>query len=298
MRSDSRPSAVRSRVAARALSVAGVMGMLVMLPSTTPAQPVPDLPQLSPKARVEQRIGLTDFAVEYFSPGVKDRKIWGGLVPYEELWRTGANAPTTFKASRDFTFGGTPVPAGTYVLLSIPGKKSWTVILNSNLSIAGTRGYDTQQDVARVTVKPGGASFRERMAFLFADTTDTTSRLDLEWEKVRVSVPIGVDTYAHARANIDKAVDEAWRPHFLSARWLLDNQGDLTEALGYIDTSIAIKATWWNHWIKAQILAKSGRPADAVAVGEKAQSLGAGDYVYEGFFKDEVAKKIAEWRKS
>jgi hypothetical protein len=182
------------------------------------AQAAPELPQPSPKARVEQRVGLTDFAVDYSSPGVKGRKIWGGLVPFDELWRTGANAATTLKASRDFTFGGTAVPAGTYSVFTIPGKKTWTVILNTNTKVAATRGYEEKDDVARVSVTPTSAPLRERLAFLFANTTDDATRLDLEWEKLRVSVPITVDTTAQARANIDKALEDAWRPHFASAR--------------------------------------------------------------------------------
>jgi hypothetical protein len=171
------------------------------------------------------------------------------------------------------------------------------VILNSNWKTGGTNGYDAKNDVARVTVKPDSAPRRERMAFLFSDTTDDSTRLDLEWEKLRVSVPITVDTGAQVLGNIDKAVDEAWRPHFSSARWLLDNNGDLDRALGYIDTSIGIKPTWWNHWVKGQILAKQGKSAEAVAVGQKAQELGRGDNVYEGFFKEQVSKTIAEWQK-
>ena len=261
------------------------------------AQAAPELPQPSPKARVEQRVGLTDFAVDYSSPGVKGRKIWGGLVPFDQLWRTGANAATTFKASRDFTFDGVAVPAGTYALFTIPGRKTWTVILNTNTKVAATRGYEEKDDVARVSVTPESVAPRERLAFLFSNTTDDATRLDLEWEKLRVSVPITVDTAAQAHANIDKAIDDAWRPHFASARWLLDTGGDLNQALAYIDTSIGIKSTWWNNWVKAQILAKQGHTAEAVAAAEQAQALGKGDQTFEGFFKDDVAKSIAEWKK-
>jgi hypothetical protein len=259
--------------------------------------PAPELPQASPKARVEQRAGLTDFAVEYSSPGVKGRVIWGDLVPYGQLWRTGANAATKLEASRDFTFGGKAVPAGAYALYTIPGPGTWTVILNTNATAAGTTGYDEKKDVARVTVTPATAPHRERLAFLFADTTEDATRLDLEWAALRVSVPIEVDTKAQARANIDKALDEAWRPHFASARYLLEQDGDLAEALRLADGSIAIKPTWWNHWVKAQILAKQGRPTDAVATGERAQALGKGDRVFEGFFRENVATAIEGWKR-
>jgi hypothetical protein len=257
-----------------------------------------ELPQPSPAARVEQQVGLTRFAVAYSSPGVKGRQIWGGLVPYGELWRTGANAATTLEASRDFTFGGKRVPAGTYALYTMPGQTTWTVILNKNPDGAGTRGYEQKNDVARVTVTPAQSPPRERLAFLFSDTTDDTTRLDLEWAALRVSVPIQVDTRTQAVGNIDKALGDAWRPHFSSARYLLDNGGDLEQASRYIDTSIAIKPTWSNNWVKAQILAKQGRRADAIAAAERAQSLGKGDTVFEEFFAGQVAKAIADWKKA
>jgi hypothetical protein len=257
-----------------------------------------ELPQASPNARVEQQVGVTKFSVSYASPGVKGRQIWGALVPYGELWRTGANAATTLEASRDFTFGGKNVPAGSYALYTIPTQKTWTVILNKNPNASGTRGYDKKNDVARITITPTQIPPRERLAFLFADTTDNTTRLDLEWETLRVSVPIEVDTSAQAKANIEKALGDAWRPHANSARYLLDNGGDLDQAIGYVDTSIAIKPTWSNNWLKAQILAKQGKRAEAVAAAERAQTLGKGDSVYEEFFQEQVAKAIAEWKQS
>lgn len=256
----------------------------------------PELPAASPKARVEQRVGLTDFAVDYSSPGVKGRQIWGALVPYGELWRTGANRATKLEASGDFNFGGTKVAAGTYSLFSIPGEKEWTVVLNGVADLPGTRGYDQGKDVARVKVVPEKAPPRERMTFIFSDTTDDATRLDLEWAGVRVSVPIGVDTAQQAAANIDAAVGDAWRPHFASARYLLESDGDLTKARQYIDTSIDIKPTWWNTWWKAQILAKQGDKKEAVAAAQEAQQLGAGDEIYDGFFAEGVKKSIAEWQ--
>jgi len=137
---------------------------------------------------------------------------------------------------------------------------------------------------------------RERLTFLFSATTDDSARLELEWEKVRVAIPLSVDTKTQVAVNIDKAVDEAWRPHFASARYLLESGGDLTKALSLADASIAVKPTWWNNWIRAQVLAKTGKLPDAAAAGEKAQQLGTGDRVYEGFFKSDVAKAVTSWK--
>ena len=280
----------------RSSNIAACLATLA-LASSALAQSGPELPAPSPKAKAEQRVGVTDFSIEYSSPGVKGRPIWGALVPHGELWRAGANAATKLTASRDFTFGGTAVPAGSYAYYAIPGAKTWTVILNSNANASGTTGYDEKKNVASVTVTPETlGSSRERLAFLFDDTTDNGVNLDLEWEKLRVRVPITVDTAAHVAANVEKSLADAWRPHFASARYLLESGGDLGKAMSYVDTSIAIKPTWWNNWVRAQILAKQGKKPDAVAAARKAAELGPGDNVYEGFFKETIAKSIADWQ--
>lgn len=273
-----------------------VCGTAVLATGPALAQEL-EVPQPSPVARVEQRVGISDFSVDYSSPAVRNRKIWGELVPLGKPWRTGANAVTKLTAENDFTFGGKKVPAGAYALYTIPGKDSWSVVLNSGADAWGAPGPDPKKDVAKVTVKPQSLpNARERLTFIFSDTTDDSTNLDLEWEKVRVSVPLKVDTRSLVLANIDKNLQDSWRPHFTAARWLLDSGGDLKSALTHIDTSISIKPTWWNNWVRAQILAKQGKNRDAVDAASKAQQLGKGDRVYESFFKPQVEKAVAEWK--
>jgi Protein of unknown function (DUF2911) len=256
-----------------------------------------EVPAPSTKARVEMRVGITDFSVDYSSPAMRGRKIFGGLLPYDKLWRMGANSSTKLTASRDFTFGGTAVPKGTYSVFGIPGASSWTVILNKNLEINNVDGYDTKDDVARITVKPETSAPRERLTFIFSDTSDDATRLDLEWESLRVSVPIKVDTSAEVRAGIDKTLSDSWRPHYQAGRYLVENGGDIDTALQYLDTSIGIKSTWWNNWWRAQALAKKGRTGDAIAAGNKALELGKGDNTFEQFFKADVQKTVDGWKK-
>jgi hypothetical protein len=255
-----------------------------------------EVPAPSAKAKVEQRVGITDFSVDYSSPAVRGRKIFGGLLPFDKLWRTGANASTKLTASRDFTFGETAVPKGTYSVFSIPGASSWTVILNK-VADASADQYDAKNDAARVTVKPETIPARERMTFLFADTTDTTARLDLEWDTVRISVPIKVDTQAQVMAGIDEVMADAWRPSYQAGRYIVESGGNLDTALQYLDTSVGIKSTWWNNWWRAQALAKKGRTADAIAAGEKALQLGKGNETFEQFFKADVQKTVDGWKK-
>ena len=255
-----------------------------------------EVPAPSVKAKVEQRVGISDFSVDYSSPAVRGRAIWGGLVPYDKIWRTGANASTKLTASRDFTFGETAVPKGTYSVFTIPTASSWTVILNKNAD-ASAGEYDAKEDAARVKVSPATSGARERMTFLFSDTTDNSTRLDLEWAALRISVPIKVDTEAHVKASIDKTIADSWRPHYQSGRYLVESGGDLDTALRYLDTSIGLKSTWWNNWWRAQALAKKGRTADAVAAGERALEIGKGDETFEQFFKADVQKTVDGWKK-
>jgi Protein of unknown function (DUF2911) len=255
-----------------------------------------EVPAPSAKANVAQRVGITDFSVDYSSPAMRGRKIFGGLLPYDKLWRTGANASTKLTASRDFTFGETAVPKGTYSVFSIPGASSWTVILNK-VADATTDQYDAKNDAARVTVTPAAGQPRERMTFIFSDTTDTAARLDLEWENVRISVPIKVDTQAQVMAGIDGAMADAWRPSYQAGRYIVEAGGNIDTALQYLDTSIGIKSTWWNNWWRAQALAKKGRTADAIAAGEKALQLGKGNDTFEQNFKADVQKTVDGWKK-
>jgi hypothetical protein len=256
-----------------------------------------DLPRPSPFAKVSQVVGLTEIVVDYSSPGVKGRKIWGGLVPYDQMWRAGANTATKVTFSKDVTFAGKPVPAGTYAFFVIPGKSDWTVILNKKADQAGTgRDYKQDQDLLRVQVKPKAGPFRERLAYQITDFTDDKATLSLEWEKLQLPIPIGVATATQAMANIQAAVDGTWRTYANAARYLLESKKDYDAGTKYIDQSLALKEDWYNLWIKSQLLAAKGNYKDAVATAERADQLGQKEG--PGYFaQGEVKKELAEWSK-
>lgn len=275
------------------LSLAALLAV-PLTASVASAQGV-DLPQPSPRAKVEQRVGITDFSLEYSSPAVKGRKIWGEVVPYDKAWRAGANAATKLTASRDFSFGGTPVKAGTYSLLVTPTKGQWTVHLNSDANVFFTE-HDPKKDLAKIAVAPAALTApRERLLYFFNDTQDDKVSLELEWERVRVRVAITVDTKGQATAAIEKAVTEAWRPHAQAAGYYF-TAGDAARALPLIEKSIAIQASWRNEWLRAQILGKLGKKADATAAANRALTLGKGDKIFEEFVKPEVTKSLASWK--
>ena len=255
-----------------------------------------DLSCPSSFAKVWQVVGLTEITVDYSSPGVKGRKIWGGLVPYDQMWRAGANSATKVTFSKNVMFAGKPVPAGSYAFFIIPGKDAWTVVLNKKPDQAGTgKDYKQADDLLRVSIKPKAAPFRERLAFLVTDFTDDKASLDLEWEKLRLSIPITVETSAQAIANINTAVDGTWRTYANAARYMLENKKDFDSGMKYVDQSLALKQDWFNLWIKAELLAAKGNVKEALPTGEKAYEIGQKS---ENFFLEgEIKKTLGEWKK-
>lgn len=267
----------------------------LLLGGATSASAQLELPAPSPAAQVMQRVGLTDISLEYSSPGVKERTIWGELVPWGKPWRTGANAATKITFSRDVTFGGKPVPAGSYAVVTFPSQKGWVVVLSRELGLyAGGKSYNKKDDVVRVSAATSKVPHRERLTFLFSGTTDSETSLDLEWEQLRVSVPIKADTAKQVQASIKSTLDNAWRSHANAARYVAENSKDYDTALRYIDTSIGVQSTWFNNWLKADILAKKGDYPEAHKYAQVAWDLGKKDKNF--FYKAAVQKALVDWK--
>jgi hypothetical protein len=248
-----------------------------------------ELPRPSPAATVTQRVGLTDIKVEYSSPAVKGRKVWGDLVPMNELWRTGANAATKITFSRDVKFAGKDVKAGTYALLTIPAEGQWTVILNSDAALPGTRGYDQAKDVARATVSTAAIPKRERLTFLFGDTTDDATELRLEWDELAVLIPIQVTTEQQSLESIKGAGGDLSQ----AARYFLDANKEPARALQLAESAVEVDPSWVNLYVLGRAQAANGKYAEAVESAKKSQELGLkADYF---FWKDEVEKAITDW---
>ena len=266
--------------------------------SARPARADLELPRPSPFAKVVQDVGLTTITVDYSSPGVKGRKIWGGVVPFEKMWRTGANQATKITFSKDVTFADQAVPAGTYALFTIPGKNGeWTIILNKNADQSGTGAtYKQELDQTRVKLYVRPAPFRERLAFLITDFTDDKASLEMEWDRLRLSIPIKVATSAQALASINNTLDNTWRTYANAARYVLESKKDADTALKYVDQSLALKEEWFNVWVKATVLAEKKDWKGARELGQKAYDLG--QKAGPGFFLEaDVKKALGEWSK-
>jgi hypothetical protein len=258
-----------------------------------------DLPSASPKGEVEQVVGLTKVEVEYNRPSARGRKIFGELVPYDKVWRTGANLNTTIEFAGTVVFGGQKVEAGTYSLFTIPGTDSWTIILNKNIELWGEEDRKEEEDVLQVKVKPTKSEYTETLTFSFDAVKDDKARLDLRWEEVRVSVDLHADATEQAIKNIEEAVNGEkadFRTFHGSARFLVDRNMEPETALKYASQSVEMERKFWNLHTLALAQAQNGDFKSAIATAEESMKM-AEEAKYDAYIKMNK-DKIAEWTKS
>ncbi len=239
----------------------------------TPAAPKLVFPEASPAASVSQRIGLTDIQVTYNRPGAKGRVVFGSLVPYGHIWRTGANNATKISFSTPVKLNDTPIAAGTYELFTIPGKDEWTVIIHKNMSQWGAYTYDQKNDVARLKAVPvvltNGV---ETLGISFNDLRDESGTLNISWEKVRVPVAITVDVKSTLVPQIEAVMSSGADklPYAEAAMYYLANDLDLKKAATWMDAAIAANpGAFYLVYRKALILEKAGDKAGAIAAAQK-----------------------------
>lgn len=253
-----------------------------------------EAPQPSPKATLAQRIGLTDVTLSYSRPSVKGRAIWGDLVPYDKPWRTGANAATTMTLSDDVTVQGQKLAAGTYSIVTIPGKDEWTVVFNSDTKLWWETEYDAAKDALRVKAKPEAVPMLETLRIDFPTVFPTGAVLAIEWEKVRVPVTISVDADAKIRKQLAAAETASWQAPMMAARYWFDQKANREEAWKLLEKSISTNRNYVNVSRKARVLADEGKLAEAVKAGEEALSLARTDPAKPNVTAFE--KTVAEWK--
>jgi hypothetical protein len=225
---------------------------------------------------VKQTIGLNDVTITYSRPGVKGRKIWGGLVPFEKVWRTGANAATTIQFTEDMLVEGQPLPTGTYSLHTIPGEKEWTLVFNKEANQWGSYSYDAAKDAVRVKVTPMPGTPQEWMQFRFEDLTIDSARVVLAWENLQVPFTVknqtdtNVKVLGMLRDSISKAKPDDWQSYYRGANYLIQNRVHLDDAAAWIDKAIAIRPMPQTHYAKARLLEATGKMREAIAELDKA----------------------------
>ncbi|MBX2974180.1 MAG: DUF2911 domain-containing protein [Flavobacteriales bacterium] len=232
-----------------------------------------ELPQASPLGEVEQTVGLTKIEVAYARPSVKGRTIFGDLVAYDKLWRTGANKNTTIEFSNPVKIGGTEVGGGKYSLFTVPGKDAWVIHLNKNTELWGEDGFKEEEIVASIKVKPASGEFVETLTFSFDNVVDDKADLVLSWEKTRVVIPINADATDQALANIKEAQAKGDMNYGSSARFCLDRNVMTKEALEWAQKGAEKDAKFWNLHTLARAQAANGMPKEALATAEQSMKM-------------------------
>lgn len=272
------------------------------------------LPQASQQASLSQRIGVTDIEVNYHSPLVRGRKIWGELVPYGEIWRAGANENTTIRFSTDVSLDGHPLAAGTYGLHMIPTENDWTIIISKNYYSWGSFFYKQEQDALRFTVKPEQAANQEWLSYTFENLQEGSATLALRWEKLRIPVKITVDVPKTVVEDLRRQLDNVpgFFPdaYYTAAAYCFRNHVNQEEATKWLDRSVREKPGFANQKLKAEQLAREGKKTESETMMKKA--LAAADentmnaYGYQllnegkkeeaiAVFRDNVKKYPASW---
>jgi hypothetical protein len=261
------------------------------------AQQAVKLPRASQHAVLTQTIGLTDMTIVYSRPGAKSRKVFGELVPFGQVWRTGANEATTINFSEPVTINGQKLAAGSYSLHTIPGADSWTLIFNSVDKQWGSFTYDQTKDALRVQAKPTTAPFTEWFTVEVPSLSTDQATVALRWETTQVAFVIGTDTtnsvLANLRAAIATAKPDDWRTTMRAAQFAFENKVAGDSAAGWLEQSIKTNENINNLYLKARMTAAAGHRDEAIRIAQQAIGKATDKD------KDEVAeiqKNIDRWK--
>jgi hypothetical protein len=229
-------------------------------------------PTLSPYSKISQQVGLTEIGLEYSRPSAKGRDVFGALVPYDKIWRTGANASTKIILAEAAKIGGNSIEAGTYALYTIPGKEKWTIIIHANTKMRSLAGdvYKQENDVFRFEVEPQKVdNYIETFTLQFGTLGTNSLNLQLLWEHTLVNIPFTVEVDEKIAAQMAEFLKtpEAipHRTYFEAAQYYLHNNRNLNEALSWINTALEKSPENSRYGLlKAKIQAKSGDAAAAM----------------------------------
>ena len=289
----------------RAALVAAALGLPLAAPAQTDFYTI-TAPRQSQHALVSQRLGITDVTVEYHRPLVKGRKIWGDVVPWGQVWRSGANENTVIAFSDPVTVEGQALPAGRYGLHMLPTETAFTIIFSKNSTSWGSFSYDEKEDVVRFSATPKPADFEERLEYRFENPTDNSVDVVMQWEKLAVSFPIQVDTNAVVMESLKKQLRGlprfGWQAWNQAAQWALQHDTDLPQALQWADQSVKKQTTFANLRTKAAILEKQGDTKQAEDLRAQAMKIATeqdiNNYGYALLGQKKYDEAIAIFRKN
>ena len=234
-------------------------------------------PQPSPTATITQKVGVSNISVEYSRPGAKEREIFGGLVSYGKMWRTGANKATKITFNENCVFGGAKVKKGSYSLFTIPGEKEWTVVLNKNTELWGVGEYDEKNQVCSVVCKAiETKDFTESFTIDFGTFQSFSAIMSLKWANTKIDIKIE----SLAAKKLEKQYLElltkgpSASDYYNGAKFFADNTSEYEMALEWINTAIDKRPdAFWMQFHKARILKKMGNKKESISVAEEVIAL-------------------------
>lgn len=252
----------------------GSIFLFLLVANNLSAQQNLTLPDASQHAVVMQQIGMTEIKIDYHRPGVKGRKVWGALVPFDRIWRAGANENTTISFSKDVIIESKRVPAGTYGLHMLPTETDWTIILSKDFRAWGSFFYNEANDQMRFNVKPQSAGFQEWLIYTFDEVTPNFALVSLRWEKLRVPFKIEIDLHKQMleemKIQLTGIPGFFWQGWNQAANYCYINGAELEQGLQWSDRSIEISKNVTNTFTKALILDALGQKDEASKFKEDA----------------------------
>jgi tetratricopeptide (TPR) repeat protein len=246
------------------------------------------LPALSPTCKISQDFSTSNIEIAYSRPSMRGRVIFGDLVPYGSVWRTGANSATKVKFGEDVLVNGVSLKAGEYALYTIPGKESWTVILNKGTGNWGAMGYEASDDVARFILKPKALS-KDMQTFTInvTDISLSTCNIELAWEKTKIVIPVKANNEERLNADIDKAINKPNIPYFQAANYYYETNQNLDKAYDYVNKALVDNQKAYYMWnLKARIAQKLGKKDEAITAAKQSIETAKGTA-----FEEEYAHK-------
>jgi hypothetical protein len=232
-------------------------------------------PSASTSQTVKQEFGLGTIELSYSRPNTKGRTIFGDLVPYKAVWRTGANNATTLTFSEEVMIGGKKIPAGKYGLLSIPDAKEWTIIITKQLDVTSPSAYKQDMDVVRVSTPVVAMPYAIESFMIFFENVNSNSlELMIIWEKTAVSLPIKIDIDSKIMSQIDNLMNTDNKPYFNAAMYYMDNNKDLNKAAEWLEKATSQSPNaYWVWYQKARCLSLLGKKSEAMTASKKSLEL-------------------------
>lgn len=292
----------------KSLSLSLAFIIVACILGIAPAQAQLDIPQKSPKANISFRVGVTDVTINYCSPAVRGRGIWGKLVPFDKVWRAGANEATTIDFSTNITVGGVVLPKGKYGFFLIPSKSgNWTAIFNKVWDQWGAYDYEAEKDALRVSIEVKNLTeVVEHLRYRITEKNIENGLIVMEWERKQIILPFATDAINQSMENIEKALKSAkeedkWWMHIEAAELQLEHYCDVNIGLAHTNASIALKPTVRNYWAKAQLMAWKKDYVAAIAAADKALELSNTNKEEKDFYasiKGQIEAETQIWKKA